>query len=597
MKPPLPPIEGTKIPLEHSELNKPHEKKSHAYFNRAVASLEGIPVEMLQKILSYLPIHDLNECRLINRYINNAVDNSPLLPLAIWKHTPPSVRIFYTEKQYNLRHRPYLTYSNDYESVKKYEDKSKTAAFFSPRLFFDMKKRLITANNFTCRKIMTCSDHLKYFYHKDFYHIVNEHSLCLLIEKNPKEDTMRDVVEIDIHGKSKHDTICYDSKIIDTTVCKNSGRITTILEDDSENHYIELHKFNKGKWTSIFKNKCYLGKNDSHPHDSCNYVLTDDHRSLALKSNDSTILICKENYEGKWIDQFSIPCCNNITGMTLSCDGNHLIIQTDTKAQLWKIDAHGDPKQLYEKEVECHNLFFSRDGQFFIECPFLQPEKSIKIYALSGDEYQGKLPMQMPQTTISNMYTSVHLSDDCSTLLLKPYKKNTFHIYEKNRADDLYPYNKQDLTTGPSSYRATFPFSQNGNSFAVCKSITELEIWQKNKGKWWKKITTPHLGIISISFNSNCTCLVTIPECNRLNSEDDPAHSTNNQTSFPINVLKLNCEGEWIVREFFETGPVRKIEWLSDNNNFLTILEDGSINQWAIMPEISMTDDAEDMQY
>ena len=616
MKPPLPPIAGAKRTLECSKLNKPHEKKVHVCCGRKVITLEDMPDEMLQKIFSYLSAHDVIECRLMNRHINNVVDDLSLLPLAVWRHTPSSIQAFYTKEQYELRHRPYLTQSHDYKLVEKYNDKSKAAVLFSSRLFFDMNQRLITANNFTCRKIMTYSDHLKDLQYKNFYHILNEHSLCLLIEKHPKEGMIRSVAEIDLHGKEKHDTIRYDSRVINTVVCKNSGRIAAILKVEPEDYYVELHKLNAGKWTSIFKQKLYLGQNDGNSHDIFNCEIAGDYRSLALKPNDSTIAIYKENNKGTWIAQSSIPCCDNEIKMTFSCDGNHLIIKTDTKTQLWKIDTPGDPEQLYENKEPHEKLFFSGDGQFFIVSAFIPREKSIKIYALSGDKSQGKLSMQTIQTT-SPIYTSVYPSDDCSTLLLKPHGIRIFQIYEKNRAGNPDLYIQQDLATELSSYTEPFPFSQNGNSFAVgkvvaeLKSVDELEVWQKNKGQWRKKITTPHMAAMQISFNSNGTCLVTVPEPDRrrikfegepeteteTEAEAEAAYATSNRTPFPINVLKLDCEGEWIVREFFETDPVMEVEWLPDNNHFITILKDGSVNLWAVIPEIPTADDAENMQH
>ena len=209
-----------------------------------------------------------------------------------------------------------------------------------------------------------------------------------------------------------------------------------------------------------------------------------------------------------------------------------------------------------------------------------------KVLALPGEKVCEKSFTPSPEITKDTVHPS---PDNGSTMILSGYKIDTCLIYEKNQVDDQYT--RQNLITELSSCTAIFTFSQNGNFFATSKTETELEIWKKNnKGKWLKQMTTPHQGTIPIFFNSNSTCLVTAPQ----------PENWSEQTYFPINVLKLNCEGEWIVGEFFESSPVTKIKWLPDNNHFLTILKDGSINQRTILPvqnEIAMTDDVEDMQY
>ena len=557
--------------LERSELPV---KKARVCINGRKVSLVYMPNEILENIFSYLSIHNLVVCKRINQRICKMIKKSPLLPLAIWKHIPPSVRIFYTGEQYNLRHRDYLTASRGNYLVEKYDDKLKSAAFFSPRLFFDMKQHLITAKKFDCsRKIIYsgCSD--------DFSLIFSEHSLCLLIEKDPKNKMVLKIVEIDIHGKKETSEITYESKIVKTEICKKSARITTLLEDN----YLEFHKLEKGKWLRTLRINC-------HPYKklSSNYAFADDYRSLALKSGINTLSIRKEDDEGVWQQRNSIPLSNDyLWSTTFSCDGDCLILQYSKSTQIWKIN----DQRNYEKRYRIPNynelFYLNMDRQFLIKTSnFKDSANYLEVFALSGKEVCEKSFTPRPEIYVAQ----VHISpDNYSTMILSNYKMDPCLIYDKNKTNDKYT--RQNLMTELSSCTASFTFSQNGIFFATSKTRTELEIWKKNdKGKWLKQMTTLHKSSIPISFNSNSSCLVTVPR----------SENSSKQTYFPINVLKLNCEGEWKVKEFFETSPIMKVEWLPDSNHFITILEDGSINQRTIVPikdKISMTDDAEDMQY
>ena len=545
-------------------------KKACVCINGREVSLVYMPNEILENIFSYLSIHNLVVCKRINQRICKMIKKSPLLPLAIWKYTPPSVRIFYTGEQYNLRHRDYLTASRGNYLVEKHDDKLKSAAFFSPRLFFDMKQHLITAKKFDCSSKTIYSG-----YSDDFSLIFSEHSLCILIEKYPKNKMVRKIVEIDIHGKKKTSEIMYESEILKTQVCKKSARIATILEDN----YLELHKLEKGKWLRTLRIECY----QYEFRHTC--ALADDHLSLALISDANTLSIWKEDNEGEWQEKTSIPLSNDYSWhITFSCDGDFLMLEYKKSIQIWKTDDQGNYKKYYSMPYAGEIYDFSDNGHFLMIACLEDPINSFKLLALSGEEVCKKSLTPKPKCirAIPDPYND-------STIILIDSKTDNFFIYEKNQADGQYA--RQDLMTEPTSWTAGVTFSQNGNFFSTNRTEAKLEIWKKNnEGKWLKQMTTPHQGSIPISFNSNSSCLVTVPR---------PENSSK-QTHFPINVLKLDCEGEWIVGEFFETDSVKKIEWLPDNNHFLTILKDGSINQRTIVPikdEISMTDRVEDMQH
>ena len=567
---------GSKRTSDSLELSKPQPpaKKARVCFDsRKVSSVDtenkpknnllGMPELVLEKIFSYLPTHDLITCKCINQRICILIDDLNLLPLAYWKHTPPSVRDSYTKEQYMLRHLQYLLDSWDYSSVEKCQKMLETPAFFPQRLLFYMKGRLITANDFTCCKKTMYSGKSS----ERFYHIINEHSHCFLIEIYVKTDMSLNIVEIDIYENKTH-TISYESKIIYTKICQNSGRIATLLKDDRKGHYVELHKLGAGKWISIFKRECLQSDINGA---SNSYELTRDHRCLAFKSDDKTISIWKENNKGEWLNQASIPSPDDIIKMKFSCDSNFLLILTNLQMQLWKIDDHGHYKECITEEYNDESYFFSEDDQFLMASSRgdLNSASTLRILALRGEticEY----PCTPPPEHIKPNYKKVRIypSPDSSTLILS-MNYRAILIYEKNPVGNQYTLKNfvDDIE------HMGIVFSQNGRFFSVCTDEDILEIWKKNnKGRWQLQMKVPHNGVIQPQFSGNSTCLVTVPP-----------HS-NRHTSYPINVLKLNREGEWTSKQIDEDFSVYEIEWLPDNNHFLTTHDNGNINRWTIEP-------------
>ena len=574
---------GTKRALAHSESSEPPHAR--ACFDRQVSSagtdgnhrnyLVKMPEDVLEKIFSDLPIPELTACTQIDERVCKIIEDLQL-PLAIWEQIPPSIRVFYTREQYELRYRDYLRASGGNHLITKFDDTEKPVNF-APRLFFHMRKHLITADEFDCSKKIIYSG-----YSCRFSCIFSEHSLCILVEKNPINPMVREIVEIDIHGRNKTSQISYDSKIIDTKICENSGRIATLLK----NGYLELHKLEQGQWISTARIKYYV-------YEYCGgCALTDDYRSLIIRSDVNTLSIFKENNEGRWQEQTSIPFSSDyIERMIFSYDSNYLIIQDWKGTNIWKINDDGNYKQHYKMQRKTTDYFFSKDSKFLITSTHDTSEYSVILLALSGEKTCEKLFTPEPGSiNPSFLYTVFPSPDNNSTaILLCPHYTNSCLIYGKNQVDDQYTY----LSSVASKTHASSPlyFSPDGNFFSLETTDNMLEIWKKdNKGKWLKQMTTPHQSAIPISFNSNSTCLVTAPW----------PENWSGKKHFPINVLKLNSEGEWKVGNFFESSPVMEIKWLPDSNRFLTILEDESINQRTIMPirdEIAMTDCEEDMQY
>ena len=535
------------------------------YNNEPENNLPGMPDLVLEKIFSYLSTHDLITCKLINERICDLIDYSHLLPLAYWKHIPPSVRDSYTTEQYRLRHLPYLVDSRDHSAVEKCDEMlEKTPAIFPQRLLFYMKGRLITANNFTCcKKPMYSGKSLE-----DLSHIINEHAHCFLIEKYVENDMSRNVVEIDIY-ENKTDTISYESKIINTQICKNSGRIATLLKGDPKGGYVELHKLDAGKWQSIFKRECCLQSGINFT--TSNYALTRDHRCLVFKSDVNVLSIWKENDEGEWLNQTSIPVSDNIIKMEFSCDSNFLLTLTKLQMQLWKIDNEGHYKECMTEKYNHEEFFFSEDDQFLMASPRtnLNSASALRILALRGEKICEHYCMPSPENLIPN-HTSmdIYLSPDSSTLIMS-IDDHTILIYEKNPVNNLYAYKSKAIDI----QHMNIVFSQNGKFFLVSTMKDILEIWKKNnQGKWLQQMMVPHNWLIRPQFSGNSTCLVTVPP-----------HS-NRHTSYPISVLKLNREGEWIPKQIDEDSSVEEIEWFPDNNHFLTILGNGNINRWTIEP-------------
>ena len=581
---------GIKRSLECPKLSGPLPKKGYFCFDSRGVSLAGTNSnpdsgllnhddDVLRKIFSHLSTHDLVTCKLLNRHISSLIDDSYLLPLAYWKHIPPSVWDSYTKEQYELRHRPYLVESRDHSSVKKCDEMLKNPAIFPQRLLFYMKGRLITANDFTCCKktIYTCKRS------EDFRQIINEYSHCFLIEEYVENDMSRNVVEIDTHEK-KTNTISYKSEIIRTRICKNSGRIATLLKGDPKGGYVELHKLDEGKWQSIFKRECCL--QSGFDCTTSNYTLTRDHRCLVFKSDDKTLSIWKENDKGEWLNQSSIPCSGNIREIKFSCDGNFLLILTKLQMQLWKIDDQGHYQKCITEKFNHRRCFFSEDDQFLITMPItkINSASALRILALRGEticEYPCTPP---PENIISNhKILHKHLSPDSSTLILS-IDEHVILIYEKNPVDNMYTL--KNVTD--SIQHRSIVFSKNGRFFLVRTMKNILKIWKKNnQGIWQQQMMVPHIWGIQPQFSGNSTCLVTVPP------------RSNYHTPYSINVLKLNREGGWTSKQFYEDFSVNEIKWFPDNNHFLTIHGNRNINRWTIEPvqdEASMEREQEQEQ-
>ena len=567
---------GSKRTSDSLELSKhqPPAKKACACFdshevspvdtynNEPENNLPGMPYLVLENIFSNLSAHDLVTCKLLNRHINSLIDDSHLLPLAYWKHIPPSVRDSYTKEQYELRHRPYLVESRDHSSVKKCDEMLKKTAIFPQRLLFYMKGRLITANDFTCckKKMYSCK------YSENFRQIINENSHCFLIEKYVENNMSRNVVEIDTHEK-KTNTIRYKSDIIRTRICKNSGRIATLLKGGHKDNYVELHKLDAGKWISIFKRECLLSGIN---YATNSYALTRDHRCLVFKSDDNNLSIWKENDKGEWLNKTSIPSPDNIREMKFSCDGNFLFILTDLQMQLWKIDDQGHYQKCITEKFNHRECFFSEDNQFLITMPItkIDSASALRILALRGEkicEYPCTPPPIIPIT--NNKIFRIHLSPDSSTLILS-IDEHVILIYGKNPVNNMYALNNftDDIQ------HISIVFSKNGRFFLV-RTKNILKIWKKNnQGGWQQQMVVPYNWIIQPQFSGNSTCLVTVPP------------RSNYHTPYSINVLKLNREGGWTPKKIHADSSVDQIKWFPDNNHFLTIHGNGNINRWTIEP-------------
>ena len=241
---------GSKRTSDSLELSKPQPpaKKARVCFdNHKVSSLgtdnkprnnlPGMPDLVLEKIFSYLSTHDLITCKLLNQRICSLIDKSHLLPLAFWEHTPPSVRACYTREQYESRQRDYLTASGANKLVENFDGMLEECITFSPRLYFDMQQDFITAEEFICEPQLIDQNNSSHA-----SDIIGEGSLCMLLDEYV-DKTIHKILVIDISGQYKTFQIKYEAEIRYESICKNGGRIATLLN----NGYLELHKLEEGK--------------------------------------------------------------------------------------------------------------------------------------------------------------------------------------------------------------------------------------------------------------------------------------------------------------------------------------------------------------